>query len=121
CGMLAGLDRVLLGGQAERVPAHRMQHVETAHPLEARDDVGGRVALGMADMQPRAARIGEHIEHVIFWPRRIEIQLARIRRVKGLLLLPARLPARLDLVEGIWFSAFGAHWKKGDEHPTSSL
>src|ERR1051326_8465726 len=26
--MLAGLDRVLLGRQAERVPAHRMEHVE---------------------------------------------------------------------------------------------
>jgi hypothetical protein len=30
-GMLPGLDRVLLGGQAERVPAHRVQHVVAAH------------------------------------------------------------------------------------------
>ena len=33
--MLAGLDRVLLRRQAERVPAHRMQHIEALHPLVA--------------------------------------------------------------------------------------
>jgi hypothetical protein len=50
-GMRARLDRVLLGRQAEGVPAHRVQHVEAAHALVARDDVGGGVALGMAHVQ----------------------------------------------------------------------
>ena len=62
--MLAALDRVLLGRQTKRVPAHRVQDVETAHPFVPRDDVGGGVALGMPDMQASAARIRKHIEDV---------------------------------------------------------
>jgi hypothetical protein len=34
-GVDAGLDRVLLGGQPERVPAHRVQDVEPLHALVA--------------------------------------------------------------------------------------
>ena len=45
--MLAGLDRVLLGGQAKGIPAHRMQHMLAAHALKAREDIGGRVAFRM--------------------------------------------------------------------------
>src|SRR5688572_31374109 len=44
-------------------------HVETHHPLGARDHVGRRVALGMADVEPRAARVREHVEHVVLGPR----------------------------------------------------
>ena len=51
----ARLDRVLLGGQAERVPAHRVQHVEAAHALVAREDVGRGVAFRVADVQAGAA------------------------------------------------------------------
>ncbi len=36
----AGLDRVLLGGQAEGVEADGVQDVESAHALVAGDDVG---------------------------------------------------------------------------------
>ena len=104
--MLTGLDRVLLGGQTERVPAHRVQHVETAQALVARDDVGRGVALGMSDVQPRAARVGEHVEHVVFRPRRIEARLAGIRRVESAAFFPERLPLRLELVERIRFAAF---------------
>jgi len=32
--MLAGLDRVVLGGQAEGVVAHRVQHVEAVTAVE---------------------------------------------------------------------------------------
>ena len=52
-GMLSGLDRVLLGGQAKCVPAHRMKDVEAAHAFVARDDVGRGVAFGMSDVQAR--------------------------------------------------------------------
>ena len=72
----AGLDGVLLGGQAKGVPAHGMQDVDPAHPFEAGNDVGGRVAFGMADVQPVAARIGKHVEHVVFRLRGIEIGFA---------------------------------------------
>ena len=59
----AGLHRVLLGGETERVVAHRVQHVEAVHALEARVHVGGDEAERMADVQPDAARVREHVEH----------------------------------------------------------
>ena len=68
-GWRAGLLGVLLGRQAEGVPAHRVHHAAAPHPLIAADDVGGRVALGMADVQPVAAGVGEHVEDVeLFGP-----------------------------------------------------
>ena len=51
--VLARLDRVLLGRQAERVEAHRVHHALALHPRGAADDVGRRVALRDG---PRAAR-----------------------------------------------------------------
>ena len=90
-GMGVGLDGVLLGGQAEGVPAHRVQDVESAHPLVAADDVGGGVALGMADVQAGAARVREHVEDVELGPRRIEVD-----RAEGLVPLPFGLPLGLD-------------------------
>ena len=104
-GMLAGLDRVLLRGQTERIPAHRMQHVEAAHAFVARQDVGGGVTFRMSDVQPGAARIREHVEDVEFRFRRIEVFLARIGRVKQLPLIPKALPFGLEPIEGIWFAA----------------
>ena len=82
---------VLLGGQAEGVPAHRVQDVEPAHPLVAAEDVGGGVALGVADVQARAAGVGEHVEDV-------ELGLAGTKSGvrKVLFSLPVGLPLRLD-------------------------
>ncbi len=57
--MLAGPDRVLLRRQPERVPAHRMQHVEPPGPTVPRQDVGGRVPLRMPDVQPRPGGVGK--------------------------------------------------------------
>ena len=99
-GMRAGVDGVLLGGKAERVPAHRMEHVEPAHPLEAAIDVGRGVAFGMADVQARAAGVGEHVEHV-------ELLLGRVfARGERLVFGPVALPLRLDLVERIFLAEF---------------
>ena len=61
--VLAGLHGVLLGGQAERVEAHRVQHVVAGHAHVARVDVGADEAERMADMQPVAGRVREHVEH----------------------------------------------------------
>src|SRR5262245_19789206 len=90
-GMLPRLDRVLLGRQAERVPAHRVQHVVAAHAPGARHDVGGGVPLGMADVQTDAGRVGEHVEDVALGPA------APARGAECPVLAPVALPAGLDL------------------------
>ena len=60
----AALDGGVLRGQAEGVPADRVQHVEAAlHPV-ARDDVAQRVRLGVTHVQV-ARRVREHVEHVL--------------------------------------------------------
>jgi len=59
-GMRAGLRGGVFGGQAERVPPHRMQDVETPGAHEARDHVAHRVIAHMAHVQP-PRRIGEHL------------------------------------------------------------
>ena len=96
--MHARLHRVLLGGQAEGVPSHRMQHVAAAHALEARDDVGGRVALGVPHMQTRAAWVREHVQHVVLGARGVEARIARVAHAIGAIALPARLPGELDAI-----------------------
>ncbi len=88
--MRAGVDGVLLGGQPESVPAHRVQHVEATHPLVAADDVRRRVALGMTHVQARPGRIRKHVERVELRPPRVALRPER--RVP----FPVRLPARLD-------------------------
>ncbi len=93
----AVLHGVLLGRQAERVVAHRVQNVEALHALEARHDVRGRVALGMPDVQARAARVREHIQDVELRVSGVRCQGDAERRV----LLPVRLPLLLDLGKGI--------------------
>src|SRR5689334_10100787 len=89
--MLPGLDRVLLGGEAERVPAHRVEHVVAAHAPGARQDVGGGVPLGMTDVQADAGRVGEHVEDVALGPA------APARGAERPVRVPVVLPARLDL------------------------
>ena len=53
-GVLAGLDGILLGGKAEGVVSHGVQHVEALEPLVSGEDVAGDVAERMTDVQPRA-------------------------------------------------------------------
>ena len=89
----AVLDRGVLGGQAERVEAHRPQHGETVTSLEVRDDVTQRVVEDMPHVQA-AGRVRQHLEHV-------EVPLgaapgSRVVDVEGLLGLPDRLPLLLD-------------------------
>ena len=122
--MLAGLDGVLLGRQAERIPAHRMQHVEAARATIARENIRGRVALGMSDMQARAARIRKHVEDVKFlrqlrggnFAGKFMARgkgmvrgnfLARIERAESLLFLPSLLPLGFDQMKRILSAAAG--------------
>ena len=78
-GMRAVLDRGVLGRQAERVPAERMQHVEAAHPLHARDDVANHVVADVPDVGvPRG--VGEHLEAVVLRPGGVLGHFERARR-----------------------------------------
>ena len=107
-------DRVLLGGQAKRVPTDRVQHVETLRALEAGENVRRRVAFRMSDVQSRTAGVGKHVEDVILRQlgrvgRAVALGermrdgnlLARIPRAESLLPVPEPLPFRLDQVERI--------------------
>ena len=101
--VLPRLDRVLLGGEPERVVAHRVEHVVAGHALEARVDVGADVAEGMADVQAGAARVREHVEHVQLRAvgDRVEPvceRAAGVRRPEGPLRFPVVLPPLFDLV-----------------------
>ena len=88
-GMDVVLDGGVFGGQAEGVPAHRVHDVEALHPLEA----GHHVADGVVAHVPHVqvpGRIGEHFQHVIFFPVRIDAAGV------GLFRFPTALPLRFD-------------------------
>ncbi len=53
------LDGGVFGRQAERVPAHRLQHVLALHALVAADDVADGVVAHVAHVQ-RAGRVRQH-------------------------------------------------------------
>ena len=94
--VFAGGDGVLLRGQTERVPAHRVQHVEAAHTLEARENIRGGVALRMADVQSAATGVREHVEDVVLrLPR--DARVVGIGRAEGSVGFPIGLPARFDI------------------------
>src|SRR4029077_14916525 len=104
-GMLSRLDRVLFRRQAECVPAHWMKDVAAAHTFVARHNVCRGVTFGMPDVQPRAARIREHVEDVELWLGAIEVFRVRIGSVKCPAFIPKALPLRLEPVEGIRVAA----------------
>ena len=92
--MHAVLDGRVLGGQPEGVPAHRVQHVEAAHPLVAGEQVADRVDAHVAHVDA-ARRVREHLEAVELRPGRV-LDGAELPA-----LLPAGLPLGFDLGEGV--------------------
>ena len=92
--MPALADRGVLGGQAERVVAHRPQHAEAAPAAEVGDDVADRVVEDVPHVQ-LARRVRQHLDDV----RLGALGLAGlgVRRVKAPRVLPDALPALLDL------------------------
>src|SRR5678816_3458588 len=60
----------------------------------------------MPHVQPRAAGVGEHVQHVVFRPRRIKARIAGVGRGESPALFPESLPLWLQLVERVWFAAF---------------
>ena len=103
--MRAGFLGVLLGGQPEGVPAHRVHDAGALHAMVAADDVGGRVALGMADVQAVAAGIGKHVQ---------DVQLAipgQLRARKCAVFFPELLPFGFD--DGRIVARHGRQLSKG--------
>ena len=84
------LDRGVLGGQPERVPAHRMQDAEALHALVARQRVTDAVVSDMAHVED-ARWVGKHLQHVVLGL--FEVGLGGVE----VSLRPVRLPFRLDL------------------------
>ena len=102
-GVLTGLDRALLGGQPERVEAHRVQYVVTAHAPVPRVGVGADVAQRVPDVQTRPGRVGKHVQDVGVGAERDPVEPVRqrpgrVRCGEGAVGLPAILPGRLDAV-----------------------
>ena len=93
--MLAGPDRVVLGRQAEGVVAHRLQDAVAVAPPVVGDRIADRIDLEMADVRlPR--RVGQHHEHVGLRLVGVEVRVARVGRLPGLLGGPDRLPLALE-------------------------
>ncbi len=57
--------RRILGGQAESVPAHRLEHVESAHLVETGEHVADGIVAHVAHVQ-LARGIGQHRQAVVF-------------------------------------------------------
>jgi hypothetical protein len=88
--VLAALDRVVLGRQAEGVVADGMEHPPPDAALEMRDRIPHRVVLEMTHVRV-ARRIGQHLEHV----ERVAAGVL-VRHLPRPLALPQRLPLGLD-------------------------
>ncbi len=74
----ACLDRVILGGQPERVETHRLKHVITLHLFEAGIAVGRAVVIPVPDVQFCAGRVREHFQNVVFGLIRLFVEMAAL-------------------------------------------
>ncbi len=90
-------DRLVFRGQSERVPSHRVQHVESRHPLVTADDIARNVIVQMTDAEACAGGVGEHLEDVEF---RAAGFLARAGEIGA---LPIKLPRGLDFLRVVTF------------------
>ena len=96
--MAALFDRFIFGGQAKRIPSHRVQDRVARHASVAADYVCGNIVAPVSHRQPFAGRVGEEIQTV-------ELVLAWFRCAIHTPLLPDVPPFRLYRVR-IVFAAF---------------
>ncbi len=94
------LDGGVLGRQAERVPSHRMQHVEASGALVARHHVAHRVVAHVPHVDA-PGRVGEHLQHVVFRAR------IGVGGGEDAALVPDFLPAGLRLAGVVTLGAHG--------------
>ena len=102
--MLAGLDCVLFGRQAEGVVTHGVQDVLALHAVVAAHHVGGQVAQRVADVQALAGRVGKHVHGEVggaaFGVTALAVlQIAvDVGGPEGALLVPNLLPLFFDVL-----------------------
>ena len=87
-GMRLVLHRRVLGGHAESVPAHGMDHVAAGRATVAGDHVAHRVVAHMPHVDAPGG-IGKHLQHVVFGARIV------VAGAKSLAVRPHGLPMRL--------------------------
>ena len=87
--------------QAERVPAHRVQHGKAARALVARHHVAQRIVANMPHVD-LAAGIREHLQHIIFGLAVGRQILDMEAAVPVPFLLPARLCGPEIVTRGVW-------------------
>ena len=96
-------DRGVLSGQAEGIPADRVQHVAAPQEVVTREGVADSVGLGVAHVQV-TRRVREHVNEVETLAG-IRGILAGTERIE---LRPARLPLLLDITRVIALRQLGA-------------
>src|SRR5580658_4202434 len=89
--MDGAIDRILFGGKPKSVIPHRVEDVAPFQPCIAGEDISGDIAEWVADVQPRAAGVREHIQDVEF----------RFGRIVGYFVGPVRCPALLPFLFNI--------------------
>ena len=97
-GVVAPLDRRVLRRQAERVEAEGGQDGVALHRAMPYEHVTEGVVADVA-LMGRPARVGVHAQHVVGRPRIVEIDPV------GAVLVPAPLPALLDLAKVVCLHA----------------
>jgi hypothetical protein len=70
-----------------------MQDVEAFHSFIPGDNIARGITFRMADVQALAARVGKHIQHVIFWPG-----IVTVLRFENPGFFPEPLPLLFNLV-----------------------
>ena len=108
-GVDPGLHGVAFGGEAERVPPHRVEDVEPLHPLETGVDVGRGVPFRVPDMESRPGGVGIHVEDVELGLRRLLGDGEGAVRLPGV--LPLRFYASEIVVHGPLLKAQRVSWK----------
>ena len=86
-------DRGVLGRQAERVVAHRVQHAQAVAAALMAERVADRVVLDVPHVQV-ARGVGQHLEHVL--QARGVLPRPGVRGGEGLGVVPDLLPLGLD-------------------------
>ena len=120
-------DRRVLGRQAERVVAHRVQHSEPVPAALVTERIADRVVLDVPHVQV-ARGVRQHLEHVLH--ARGVLPRLGVRSDEGLGVVPDLLPLGLDrgwvvalharcLVENVYRNGNASPWRGAADPPSA--